>query len=69
MRAPRRVRIFLAALSIGGAPLVLEGCDPNVRDTVLNGVQGASNTLLSTFVDAFFESLNDHTDDTQTNTI
>ncbi|MBI5864263.1 MAG: hypothetical protein HZB38_07130 [Planctomycetes bacterium] len=59
----RRNRILIAALSVGGLPFVMEGCDPTVRDTVLNGVQGASQTLIGTFVDAFFESLNANQDD------
>jgi hypothetical protein len=64
----RRGRIWLAAASIGG-PFVLVGCDPQVRDTVLTGVEGASQTLLSTFVQAFFESLTPKTDDGAATTI
>jgi hypothetical protein len=41
----------------GGSVLVLEGCDMNVRDTVLGGLEGASNALATTFIQAFFESL------------
>ncbi|MBW7907220.1 MAG: hypothetical protein LC135_04000 [Phycisphaerae bacterium] len=56
-----RARAKAAALTIGGM-LVLSGCDPNVRDTVLGGVESASTSLLATFVAAFFESLNDPQD-------
>ena len=65
----RRGRVWLAAASIGAAPYVLVGCDPQVRDTVLGGVEGASQTLLSTFVQAFFESLTPKEDDDAATTI
>ncbi len=53
----QRGRIGLVAASLGGSVLVLEGCDPNVRTTVLSGVEGASTTLMTTVIQAFFESL------------
>jgi hypothetical protein len=65
----RRGCVWLAALSMGGSPFVLSGCDPQVRDTVLGGVQGASQTLLSTFVQAFFESLTPKEDEDAATTI
>jgi len=40
-----------------GTTLVLSGCDPAVRDTVLAGVEGAATVLTDTFIRAFFESL------------
>lgn len=64
----RRGCVWLAAVSVG-SPLVLSGCDPQVRDTVLGGVQGASQTLLSTFVQAFFESLTPKEDEDAATTI
>ena len=64
----RRGLVWLAALSMG-TPFILTGCDPQVRDTVLGGVQGASQTLLSTFVQAFFESLTPKDDDDAATTI
>ncbi len=52
----RRTRILLLSASLGGAA-VLSGCDPTVRDTVLEGVGGAAAGLANTFIQAFVESL------------
>ena len=65
----RRGRIWLVAASLGGTPLVLEGCDANVRDTVLTGVEGASTTLFTTFIQAFFQSLTEEEDPNSVTTI
>lgn len=50
-----------APLVIGGLALQfnLGGCDPEVRDAVLTGLQTTLTTLLSTVVQAFFLSLQD----------
>jgi hypothetical protein len=53
----RRGRIWLIAAASGGSVLVLQGCDPAVRDTVLQGVGAATTGLSSTFIQAFFQSL------------
>src|SRR5262245_8404876 len=53
----RRGRIHLVAWTFGGSVLVLQGCDPGVRDTVLGGVESAGTTLATTFIQAFFQSL------------
>lgn len=47
----------LGMLASGGIALALSGCDPTVRDTVLGGVEGASTTLIQSFIQAFFETL------------
>ena len=52
-----RGRIWLLSTVSGGGLLVLSGCDPTVRDTVLGGVENATTTLLTTFISAFFESV------------
>jgi hypothetical protein len=52
----RRSRMLLISATLGGA-FVLNGCDPTVRDTVLNGVGGAATGLANTFIQAFIESL------------
>lgn len=44
-------------IGAGGTLLALDSCDQNVRDTVLSGVEGAATTLVTTFVQAFFESV------------
>ena len=52
-----RGRLWLLSAASGGGLLVLEGCDANVRDTVLTGVESATTTLFTTFINAFFESV------------
>ncbi len=52
-----RGRIWLLAAISGGGLFVLGGCDPNVRDTVLAGVEGATTTLTTTFINAFFQTV------------
>jgi hypothetical protein len=48
--------------------LALQGCDPVVRDTVLNGVGSAATSLAGTFIQALIESMQktDETDQTAT---
>ncbi len=50
-----------APLVMGGMALQfnLGGCDPEVRDAVLTGLQSTLSTLLTTVVQAFFLSLQD----------
>lgn len=52
-----RAQIWCLSALAGGTVLALGGCDPNVRDTVLGGVEGASTTLVTTFLSAFFQSI------------
>ncbi len=52
-----RSRLKLLTLLAGGGLLVLQGCDPTVRDTVLNGVGSAATSLVTTFIQAFIQSL------------
>jgi hypothetical protein len=52
-----RARIWMLSMSAGGSVLVLESCDPNVRETVLGGVGSAATSLAGTFIGAFIESL------------
>lgn len=44
-------------MTAAGGLFVLSGCDPDVRDTVLNGVESATTTLITTFINAFFQSV------------
>ena len=53
----RRGWIWLLSAVSGGGLLVLNGCDPTVRETVLAGVENATTTLLTTFINAFFETV------------
>ncbi len=53
----RRSRGWALALACGGSLLALDACDPAVRDTVLQGVGTAATGLVSTFIQAFIQSL------------
>ena len=51
---------FLATTALGvGSSAALGGCDPNVRTALLGGLQTTTGTLLQTFNDAFYISLED----------
>jgi hypothetical protein len=52
-----RSRLWLISMTMGASVLALQGCDPGVRDTVLNGVGSAATGLAGTFIDAFIQSL------------
>lgn len=54
---------------IGASSYALSGCSANVRDTVITGLGDASNSLVTTFISAFFQHLlerNDQQDAVQT---
>jgi len=53
----RRGQVWWLTLAAGGSIFVMEGCDPTVRDTILGGVEGAATTLFTTFINAFFQTL------------
>jgi len=53
----QRAQMRWLMIATGGGLFVLEGCDTTVRDTILAGVEGAATTLLSTFISAFFQTL------------
>jgi putative exporter of polyketide antibiotics len=53
----RRSRGWVLALACGGSLLALNACDPTVRDTVLQGVGTAATGLVTTFIQAFIQSL------------
>ncbi len=52
-----RLKAWTVWTAAGGSLLVIDGCNPNVRDTVLAGVQSAATGLSTTFIQAFFEGL------------
>ncbi len=64
MKTRRKPWTFLAArwapLLAGGLALQvnLTGCDPEVRDAVLNGTQTAMTGMLTSIINAFFLSFN-----------
>lgn len=46
-------------LALGGTAFQLSGCDPQVRATLLTGLQSTTTGLMTTLVSAFFLSLAD----------
>lgn len=52
-----RSRLWLLTVASGGGLFLLDGCDPNVRDTMLTGVGSAATGLATTFIQAFIQSL------------
>lgn len=44
---------WMAVAFVGGA-FALSGCQPEIRDTLLSGLQDAATGLASTFLDALF---------------
>ncbi len=62
----RRSRGWVFALACGGNLLALSACDPAVRDTVLQGVGTAATGLVSTFIQAFIQSLSAPEEDVPT---
>ena len=56
---------FLATTAVGvGTSAALGACDPAVRDAWLVGLQTTTSTLLQTFNDAFYLSLQDENTNT-----
>jgi hypothetical protein len=53
----RRSRYWVLGLAMSGSLLALDACDTTVRDTVLQGVGTAATGLVSTFIQAFIQSL------------
>lgn len=62
MRYMHRSRSWWASLTVGGTMLALGGCEPEVRDTVLSGVENAALGLVASFINAFFQTLNQSED-------
>ncbi len=52
-----RSQVRWMTMLTGGTVFVLSGCEPNVRDTVLAGVETAAGNLAATFIAAFFQTL------------
>ncbi len=51
-----RLMRWVMVLTVGGV-FVLSGCDPNVKSTILSGLETASTGLATTFITAFFQKL------------
>jgi len=56
---------WTAAMLAGGSMFALDSCDPEVKSTILTGLQGVTTDLATTFIDAFFLKLQ-QSDDTTT---
>ncbi|MFQ5489995.1 MAG: hypothetical protein ACE5GE_04670 [Phycisphaerae bacterium] len=62
----RRVLKMALSLVVGGSVFQLGSCDPTVRATLLSGLEQTTSTLLNTANSAFFISLQDDEDQTDT---
>ena len=54
----RMVR-FVTAMAVGGSVMQLSGCDPNVRDALVTGLETTTQSLSSALISAFFLTLDD----------
>ena len=59
-----RTRLLRTAmtLAVSGSAFQLSGCDPEVRATLLDGLQTTSTSLSTALISAFFLSLEDDED-------
>ena len=55
----KKIMRTVAAIAIGGSAFQLSGCDEAVRDTILSGLESTSQTLSSSLISAFFQTLGD----------
>ena len=42
-------------LAIGGSAFQLSGCDPEIRDTLLSGLEATTTEVTATLIAGFFE--------------
>jgi len=70
MKGNIRTRFLRAAtcLVVGGTAFQLSGCDPQVRSTLLTGLETTTSSLSTALIQAFFLSLQDNTTTTGTTT-
>ncbi len=47
------------ALAVGGSAFQLSGCDPEVRDALLVGLEGTTQSLSTALISAYFLTLQD----------
>ncbi len=55
----RMIRL-LSVLAVGGSVFQLSSCDPNVRTTLLDGLESTTSSLSSALISAFFLSLDNN---------
>jgi len=58
----QRMIRFLSVLAVGGSAFQLSGCDPNVRTTLLDGLETTTTSLSTSLISAFFLSLSNNND-------
>lgn len=63
----RLARMVMATL-VGGSAFQLSGCDPEVRSTLLDGLQATTTSLSTALISAFFLGLEDDEADGLTTT-
>jgi hypothetical protein len=56
----------IAAAAIGGSVFAGGSCDPAVRTTLLAGLESTTTSLATTFIQAYFLSLQDEDTDSTT---
>lgn len=55
---PRLIRAMMA-LAVGGSAFQISGCDPDVRNALLTGLESTTQTLTAALISAAFLSLQD----------
>lgn len=58
-RMRKRMLTLVAAATMGGAIFQFGACSPEVRGTLLDGLESSSTGLVSAFIAAFFDSIGD----------
>lgn len=63
-----RTRLLRTAmtLAVGGSAFQLSGCDPEVRATLLDGLEATAGSLSNALISAYFLTLQDDEDGTAT---
>jgi len=51
---------FATAVAVGGSAFQLSGCDPNVRTTLLGGLESTTQSLSTALISALFLSLDNN---------
>ena len=65
----RRLVRLAMSLVVGGSVFQLGSCDPAVRATLLTGLEQTTGTLLNTVNSAFFISLQEDEEETDTSAL
>lgn len=53
----------VCAVLVGGSAMQLSGCDPQVRSTLLDGLEATTSSLSSALISAFFLTLQNDDED------